>query len=563
MLIKPRNKPYFSQFAIISIFCIMSVLLIDFNILSTIPQSPTYSDYCSNENNKQFAYLLHFTSDIAYSNIFNNRPILPDSLLSANQHFMIHYTTQGDNSVSFEDSNANSIPDRIEKIADAFEKSYQVEIDQFNYQLPPSFNQGANPYDIYVVDLTNNYAVTVPEDIDSTTWEQKNVSSYILFDNDFIGPGYHIQGDDAIKITAAHEFFHAIQLGYIFRKTDGFFFEMTAVWMEDQVFDGVDNYLYYIDYFFSAPDVPLNAVSYTIQDIFKHIYGSCIFAFYLAENFGQDAIRQIWQRMPDKTALEATSDLFKHNGTNFESEFVRFSLWNFFTGNRSRPFYSYDDSHLFPEISVEKDTIIDYFNEQFGEGYFLTANYYVFHPFESGKYKVSLSTAITQHWRLGVAVYDENTMTVYSTTPEKTIGIGEVSKDQTIVMVPCNVDRFTNPQHVYFKDKPEKYTFILRKERKISPILAKSFQIHQVFPNPFSGSVTFLVEKITNAPLTIRIFNIQGQEVDRMLISQLRNKLNQITWLASLSKKYLPSGIYFCQFSAGNFVEKKKVILCR
>jgi len=459
--------------------------------------------------------------------------------------------------------NANAIPDRIEKIADAFEKSYEVEIEQMQYKLPPSFERGTKPYDVYVVDLVNNYAITVTADVDSMTWEQKNVSSYILFDNDFIGAGYHIQGDDAIKTIAAHEFFHAIQLGYVFRKSDSYFFELTAVWMEDQVFDEIDHYHYYLDYFFAAPDIPLNGVSFTVPGIFKHIYGSCIFAFYIAENFGKDAIRQIWQRMPNQSAVEAANSVFKQYRSDFESEFVKFSIWNYFSGNRSHATFAYHESQKFPEIVAKKDTIIDYYSEQNGSGYFLTATYYVFHPFESNEYKVRLFSESAEHWQLGVAVYDENTVDLFLTEAEKMISIGEVSSDKTILVVPCNVDRFTNPAHVYLKEKPEKYTFILQREKKAIPKSRKPFQIQNIFPNPSSGAITFSINRITNTPITVRIFNIHGQEVDQMVIDQLPENSIPITWHASQSKKYLPSGIYFCKFSAGKFTETKKIILYR
>lgn len=503
------------------------------------------------------------TQDIAISSVKNDRPQLPDSLISSSQNFIIHYTTQGVDAVSAEDLNSNAIPDRIETIADAFEKSYTVEIEQMNFQLPPSFEGGTKPYDVYVIDLVNNYAITVTADVDSMTWEQKNVSSYILFDNDFKGAGYQIQGDDAIKITAAHEFFHAIQLGYVFRKSDSYFYELTAVWMEDQVFDEVDNYLYYLDYFFSAPDIPLNGVSFTVPGIFKHIYGSCIFAFYIAENFGNDAIRQIWQRMPDQSAVEAANVFFKRHGSDFESEFVKFSVWNYFTGVRSRLDFSYSESQKFPEVVTKNDTIIDYYSEQNGTGYFLTATYYLFHPFKSNEYKVHLFSEISEHWRLGVAVFDENAVKLFLIEAEETFSLGEVLEGQTILVVPCNVDRFTNPAHVYLKEKPENYSFILQREKKAIPISRKPFQIQTIFPNPSSGAVTFSIDRMTDAPITLRVFNIQGQEVDQMVIDQFSEIPGQITWHASKSKKYIPSGIYFCQFSTDKFVKTEKIVLYR
>jgi len=513
--------------------------------------------------NSRFDYLLFSSSDIVCSSSKVERPTLPDSLLSLKRHFMIHYTTSGDDAVSPADSNENSIPDRIEKIVDAFEQSYKVEIEQLNYQLPPSFEGGTKPYDIYVLDLNSNYAITVTEGVDSTAWEQKNVSSYILFDNDFVGAGFIFQGDNAIKTIAAHEFFHAIQLGYVFRKTDSFFFELTAVWMEDQVFDEIDNYLYYLDYFFSAPDVPLIAVSFTIPGIFKHIYGSSVFAFYIAENFGQNAIRHIWEQMSDQSAMEAVNNVFKRNGSSFEWEFVKFAMWNFFTGSRSRSDFSYRDSHSYPEICVEKDTIIHYYHQHDGQGYFLTTSYHIFHPVEAGNYKALLYSDNKDHWRMGVIIYDKNSIRTDFINPDKTIQLENILKGQTIVLIPCNVDRFTNPSYVYLKHKPEKYTFILQRETTILPTHVKPFQIQHIYPNPFSRSVIFTIKKIRETSLNIQIFNVQGQEVDRMVIHQLPLELNQIIWQAFNRNQNLPSGVYLCRFSAGKFSEIKKILLYR
>ena len=511
----------------------------------------------------RFKTLLSADEDIVSPQSLPDRPALPDSFLSANRHFMIHYTTSGNDAIAVTDSNKNFIPDRIEKIANAFEKSYEVEIEQFAYPLPPSFEGGSKSYDIYIVDLINLYAVTVTEDLDSTAWEQKNVSSYILFDNDFNGPGFYFQGDNAIKTIAAHEFFHAIQLGYVFRKEDGYFFEMTAVWMEDQVFDEIDNYLYYLDYFFATPDVPLIAVSYTIPGIFKHIYGSCIFAFYIAENFGSQAIRQVWELMQDHTAIEAINIVLTKHGSNFESEFVKFSMWNFFTGGRARPSFSYKDSKIYPEIPVAKNTLIDYYHQHDGDGYFLTAGYFVFHPVETANYKAMLYTDYPENWRLGVVIYDEHSIRTFFSKAGKSFKLEDVLPDQNIAVIPCNVDRFANPSYVYLKHKPEPFTFILQREIKSIPSNKKPFQVHCIHPNPFTGAVTFTIKCIVETSLSIRIFNVTGQQVDRIIIDQLSIDLNKVTWHASDSDQHLPSGVYFCQFCAGKFTETKKLLLCR
>ncbi|HEX9974172.1 MAG TPA: MXAN_6640 family putative metalloprotease [bacterium] len=558
----PENK-FKNHYAFIA--ALILVLIIAVNFANKKPVAfpitkiiPTSQIINVNDNRLFFP-----AQDIVSHQPANDRPVLPDSFTSSTRRFIIHYTTAGKDSVATEDLNGNAIPDRVEKIALAFERSYEVEIELMSYNLPPSFEGGAKPYEVYIIDLSINYAITVAETNDSTAWEQKNVSSYILFDNDFSGPGFHIQGDDAIKVTAAHEFFHAIQLGYVFRKTDGFFFELSAVWMEDHVFDEVDNYLYYMDYFFADPDVPLNAVSYTIPNIFKHIYGACIFAFFIEENFGSDAIREIWQRMPYESALEAANNIFKKYHSDFETEFVKFCLWNFFTGSSSSPGFSYLHSSTYPKSKVKSDTLIDYFSQKASAGYFLTSRYHVFHPIAEADYRSTLLTAIQEHWRLGVIVYDEQKIDTYVAKAGEALALNSVQKGQTIVAVPCNVDRFANPALIYFKETPETYQLLLNREIKPPTIPVKSFQIIKIFPNPFSDAVTFSIKKNEEAPVTIRIFNLQGQQVDQINVDELPLELNHVTWRLSAIQRSLPTGIYFCQLKAGKFSETVKIYLSR
>ena len=47
---------------------------------------------------------------------------------------------------------------------------------------------------------------------------------------------------NALRVTAAHEFFHAIQFAYDV-KEDLWFMEGSATWVEDEVYDSInDNY---------------------------------------------------------------------------------------------------------------------------------------------------------------------------------------------------------------------------------------------------------------------------------------------------------------------------------
>ncbi|MDZ7263619.1 MAG: T9SS type A sorting domain-containing protein [candidate division KSB1 bacterium] len=491
------------------------------------------------------------------------RPVLADSFLSSTHRFNIHYTTAGANAVPGEDINQNIIPDYIEKIAAAFDESYYVEIELLHYREPPSCKNGTVPYDIYVLDLGNASGITVTELLDSSAVEQKNVSSYILFENDFVGPDFHVHGDEAIQTTAAHEFFHAVQLGYVFRKSDSFFFELTAVWMADRVFDDINKHFYYLEYFFASPEIPLNGVSFTIPNVFKHIYGSCIFAFYLAENFGVDAIRWIWEQMSDLTALAAVDQLFRGHGSDFETEFGRFATWNFFTGSRARPAFSYAESPLYPEIHVAKDTLLEYYHQHSGQGYFLTAAYYLFQPIRGGDFRVLLSAEPSSHWRLGVAAYDGQTVQTYFAPTQQPIRIRNISAEQKLVIIPCNVDYQKNPALIYFKEKPENYTFYIQCEGKERAQVTLPFLVKTIYPNPFSSEVTLVIQQLDSMLISIRIFNIQGQQVDHLPDLGPDIQQYQIRWRPPLQPYPLPTGIYFMRLEAGAFSQTLKLVLCR
>lgn len=492
-----------------------------------------------------------------------NRPLLADSFFSERQHFLIHFTTEGKDSVAATDENQNFVPDIIETIGFAFEKSYQVEIEELGYPIPPTMQGGSAPYQVFVVDLNTSYAKTITVDVDSFAWEQQNVSSYILFDNDFIGHGYHIQGENAIKATAAHEFFHAIQLGLVFRKKDSFFFELSAVWMEDQVFDEVDNYLYFLDYFFSAPEIPLNGVSFLIPNVAKHLYGDCIFGFYIAENFGRNAIRDIWLQMPDKTALTAINQLFTRRGSNFENQFIKFVKWNFFTGSRALPEFSYDNGENYPLIKMETDTLIEWFHETTDAGYFLSSKYYTYQPLQDGSYSIQFNADYANHWRLGVLIWDDKLYHNYTVLPGENKNLETVQSRQKITVIPCNFDRFADPEKIYFKEDPEQYCFIFKKNRSPAPGTIKSFEISVGYPNPSSEKICFAIHKIIEANLNIKIYNIRGQQVDNVDYGLLINDVNYFDWDFSKTKSNLTSGVYFFKFSDGYFSEAKKIFLNR
>ena len=74
-------------------------------------------------------------------------------------------------------------------------------------------------------------------------------------DNDYQEGYYFVNDLDALRVTAAHEFNHAIQLSYGVHWDDQnpidlYFIEMTSTWVEDVVYNDINRYLEYLPILF-------------------------------------------------------------------------------------------------------------------------------------------------------------------------------------------------------------------------------------------------------------------------------------------------------------------------
>ncbi len=86
-----------------------------------------------------------------------------------------------------------------------------------------------------------------------------------------------------------------------------------------------------------------------------------------------------------------------------------------------------------------------------------------------------------------------------------------------------------------------------------------SFQLEQNYPNPFNPSTSIRFSLPHEAYVTLRLYNVLGQEVAILIAKQLTAGAYSANWDGSL----FPSGVYFYHLQAGSFVETKKLILMR
>jgi hypothetical protein len=86
-----------------------------------------------------------------------------------------------------------------------------------------------------------------------------------------------------------------------------------------------------------------------------------------------------------------------------------------------------------------------------------------------------------------------------------------------------------------------------------------NFSLHQNYPNPFNPSTTLGYSISTSSRVTLKIFNTLGEEIETLVNEEKPTGTYEINWDAT----NLPSGVYFYQLKAGDFVKTCKMILLK
>jgi hypothetical protein len=90
--------------------------------------------------------------------------------------------------------------------------------------------------------------------------------------------------------------------------------------------------------------------------------------------------------------------------------------------------------------------------------------------------------------------------------------------------------------------------------------LPKEFVLYQNYPNPFNPSTILRYNIPRASQVTLRVYNVLGQEVATLVNGE---KLAGSYQVRLNAKGDMASGVYYYRLEAGSFVQTRKLVLVK
>lgn len=281
-----------------------------------------------------------------------------DVFISPSGRFEIFYNPS---EIPTYDRDSNGTPDYLEFVGKAFDRAWFVEIDSLGFLPPPDENgMPRATYQITCTNLGNSlYGVTyfdedIPQLPGFNAVSEIEINTRFNFVNYPAANGDPIVRDSlAIAVTAAHEFNHALQLGYRFWFDSGQnirdlrMIEGTATYMEEVVADEVNDYYQYLDDFYSE----FNGKNWE-DDNQSLLYGDVVFYIMLGQHFGEQITREIWEEVRHVPGTTAADNVLAAHGSSLPEELRQLLIWMYFSGSRAVSGNFFEEAAFYPDPAV-------------------------------------------------------------------------------------------------------------------------------------------------------------------------------------------------------------------
>lgn len=239
------------------------------------------------------------------------------------------------------DDDSDGIPDLVEELAEYAENSWDKEIDELNMPSPLDTQDK-----VYVILDDLNFYLSLGAL--GVTGILPTGETYIAVDP--------FLSSDLLKVTIAHEFFHVIQFGYqgyfAGYDQDINFAEGTAVWVEEYVYDEVNDYYDYLYHYFDHTDYSIFTGIIPDGSLFE--YALSIWPIFLSEYYDdwtqtKDVVDAYFaEENPDVwDAFEAYREVISAEGGDLRLVFQDFAYWNYVRSY-------YEEGTNYPAVDIHK-----------------------------------------------------------------------------------------------------------------------------------------------------------------------------------------------------------------
>jgi len=492
------------------------------------------------------------------------RPTLPSEQIFYSQYFDIHYTLTGAWAVNPADNNTNGDPDYVEDMAAVFDAVYLK--DSLNgFAMPPrdAGAGGSDFYDVYIggPDISSGtYGFVSPEDSlgnnpDSPLTETNSWTSWMCMNYDYSWASHGV--DTSIAVTAAHEFMHAIQMGYN-QEMNSWFKESSATWAEDFHFPGYDDNLQYLGSIFSTPDASLTLDNWdddlSTSPFNDHWYGTWIFTKYMTEQTNDGIIKEIFERCISDIAFDAIdAELTQSWSTDFYEIFGNWLVANYFmTDDTDYDPYTYTRATVYDNtiqglggLFIEGDLIYtgsptDWVSDVDGNERLMRLSADYCDIISSINFSLTLTPDNTSA-DMDLILVKENTSSstidvVYGTVvgTDYVVNVTDASSFDSFEAIVVRYDETAGDT------LSEQYTLTIGAPTGINENINSEISI---YPNPAKTSINIASAGILSNVIVLN--DLLGNEIYRSNASKNSNQIN-------IDVQNVPDGLYFLSIFNGN-----------
>ena len=263
-------------------------------------------------------------------------------------HFCVHYvdTTKAgpprtgqcrspaDDRPDLTDADGSGVPDYVETMLAQFEYVHEVENGRLGWREPkPDFGRGGDDRtDVYIENIGPEgiFGYSSPDARQPASAGRHRLAAYLVMDNDYCRAEYRNQTDSLkpLQVTAAHEYNHVLQFNYDSQQ-DNWMFESTAVWMEDQVYDDLNDWVNFLPPWAKLSLTPLTQFNSQVGGDAGNlkVYGDTVFNRWIDERYGPETIRRAWELSvaTGSFAPGAYDRALHERGSNFFDLFTAFA----------------------------------------------------------------------------------------------------------------------------------------------------------------------------------------------------------------------------------------------